>query len=358
MPSTGRRQTRHAAIFETLQREISEGRFAITGQLPGEIALTRRFRVSRPTVARALDGLRSQGLIERRPGAGTFLRRAAAVSGGLLGLIGAGIDHTEILGPIGAELARSAQDAGHRLILGDSGHSERDAERLTREFLARGVSGVFLAPLEVARQRELINRRLVTLLRDAGIAVILLDRDLLDFPARSDLDLVAVDDVRAGFQVASHLLRGGRTHLAFVARPGFPSTTDLRIAGCRQAAAQAGAAISVHIGDPGADGFVRGFATAGGQRVVVVCANDSTAAALIATLQRLRLAVPTAVRVAGFDDVGQAAGAGVPLTTMRLPCRALGQIAVRTLLERIREPRLPPRQILLDASLVVRRSSG
>jgi DNA-binding LacI/PurR family transcriptional regulator len=357
MPPTGRRQTRHAAIFETLQREISAGRFAANGRLPGEIELTRRFRVSRPTVARALDGLRSQGLIERRPGAGTFLRRTVAVSAGLLGLIGAGIDHTEILGPIGAELARSAQDAGHRLILGDSGRSERDAERLTREFLARGVSGVFLAPLEVARQRELINRRLVTLLRDAGIAVILLDRDLLDFPGRSDLDLVAVDDVRAGFQVASHLLRGGRRHLVFVARPGFPSTTDLRIAGCRQAAAQAGAAVSVHIGDPGAEAFVRGFATPG-VKTAVVCANDATAATLLATLQRLRLAVPTTVRVAGFDDVGRAAGAEVPLTTMRLPCRELGLIAVRTLLERIREPRLPPRQVLLDARLVVRRSSG
>jgi LacI family transcriptional regulator len=353
MTSPGRRQTRHAAILETLQREIAAGRYSADGKLPGEIALTRRFRVSRPTVAHALDGLRARGLIERRPGAGTFLRSTVPLHGGFLGLIGAGIDHTEILGPIGAELTHSAGEAGFRLLLGDAGRSEREAERLTREFLARGVSGVFLAPLETSERRELLNRRMAAMLRSAGIPLILLDRDLLDFPDRSDVDLVAVDDVRAGFQVASHLLRGGRRSLAFVARPGFPSTTDLRLAGCRQAAAQVGAALTVHIGQPDDDAFVGGITAS-----AVVCANDTTAATLIATLLRLGRTVPRQMRVAGFDDVGQAAAADVPLTTMRLPCRELGLLAVRTLLERIREPGLPPRQILLSARLVVRRSSG
>lgn len=351
MPEPGRRRTRHAAIFETLQREISAGRHA-GGRLPPEVELARRFAVSRPTVARALDELRRQGLVERRPGVGTTVRRAAAPAG-LIGLIGAGLSHTEILGPIGAELERSAAEAGHRLILGDSGATERDAERLTREFLARGVAGVLLAPLEAARQRELINRRLVAMLRGSGIAVVLIDRDLLDFPARSDLDLVAVDDVRAGFQAAVHVLRGGRRSLACVARPGFPSTTDLRFAGCRQAAAQAGAAVSVHVGDPADPGLARAVAAAA---PAAVCANDATATALIATLTGLGIAVPGRVRVAGVDDVAAAATAPVPLTTMRLPCRELGVLAVRTLLERIREPGLPPRQVLLDARLVVRRS--
>lgn len=356
MPPTRRPPTRHAAIFETLQREIAEGRFA-DGRLAGELELARRFRVSRPTVARALDGLRTQGLIERRPGAGTFIRSIAPVNGGLLGLIGAGINHTEILGPIGAELARSAQEAGYRLILGDSGATEKDAERLVREFRARGVAGVFLAPLETTGRRELANRRLVEVLRGADITVVLLDRDLLDFPARSELDLVAVDDVRAGFQVASHVLRGGRKSLSFVARPGFPSTTDLRMAGCRQAAAHADAGFTVHIGDPESEAFVATVVPATAKQAVV-CANDLTATAFIASVQRLGFSVPRQVRVAGFDDVGVAAAAAVPLTSMRLPCRELGMVAVDILLGRIREPRLPPRQILLDARLVVRRSSG
>lgn len=354
MPSSVPRRPKHRAIFEVLQREIAAGAYP-DGRLPGEVALTGRFAASRPTVARALDALRAQGLIERRPGAGTFLRRGAPAGGGVLGLIGAGLGHTEILGPIGDQLAHAAEGAGYRLVLGDAGLRERDAERLCAEYLARGVAGVFLAPLELAHGRELANRRLVAALRRARIPVVLLDRDLLDFPARSDVDLVAVDDVRAGCVLARHLLRGRRRRrLAVVARPGFPSTTDLRLAGCRQAAAMAGVPVEFLVGDPADPAFAARVAAAADS---VACSNDATAVALIATLLGLGVAVPGTVRVGGFDNLAAAAAAPVALTSMRLPCRDLGRLALATLLERIRQPDLPPRQVLLAAELVQRRSS-
>ncbi len=46
-----------------------------------------------------------------------------------------------------------------------------------------------------------------------------------------------------------------------------------------------------------------------------------------------------------------------PLTTMRQPCEAIAAMAVRTLLERIGAPSLPPREISLEATLVVREST-
>lgn len=352
------RRTRHRAIFEALQKEIATGAFAADGRLPTEQELTRRFRASRPTVARALNDLRGQGLIDRRPGAGTFLRSANPLHGGLIGLIGAGLGHTEILGPIGDEIARAARLARYHLLLGDAGGGERQADALGREFRARGVAGVVMAPLESLAGREAANRHIAAALAAAGIPVVLIDRDLLDFPARSALDLVAVDDVRAGCRLAAHLLERGCRRLGFVARPSPPSTTDLRIAGCRVAvAACPGAGLAVHLGDPDSPAFagelLRRPACDG-----LICANDRTAAQLMRTLAAAGVRVPQQVRVAGFDDVRDAAGLPVPLTTMRLPCRELGAMAVRTLLERIREPDLPARLITLDARLVVRRSTA
>jgi DNA-binding LacI/PurR family transcriptional regulator len=349
---------RHRSIFETLHGEIARGVYRATGQLPGEMELTRRFRASRPTVARALNDLRAKGLIDRRPGAGTFIRQAAPTSGGLFGLVGAGLGHTEILGPIGAEIERSAQTFGYRLLLGDAGIAESHAATLCREFRARGVAGVFLAPLETVAGREIVNRRMVTALAIAGIPVVLIDRDLLDFPERSDLDLVATDDVRAGFKLARHLMSRGCRRIGFVARPNPPSTTDLRIAGCRAAiAAEAGASLSVHFGDP----QDAAFSTSLIRREkchALICANDLTAAHLMRTLVDHGHAVPQTVRIAGFDDVRHSTMLPVPLTTMRLPCRDLGIIAVHTMLERIRDATLPARQIILDARLVVRRSTA
>jgi LacI family transcriptional regulator len=350
------RQPKHRAIYEVLQREIATGAYP-DGRLPTEADLVRRFAASRPTVARALDALRQQGLIERRAGQGTFLRAGsradpAPAKTALLGLIGSGLGHTEILRPIAAEIARSAETHGHRLVLGDAGQAETRAQALAEEFLARGVAGVFLAPLETLDGRAARNGRLLAAFLAARVPVVLLDRDLNEFPARSDLDLVAIDDFRAGFQAAAHLARQGCKRLAFVARPHYPSTTDLRLAGCREAGLRLRCAVVPHIGEPRDAAFANAILK--DRCDGAVCANDRTAADLVRALPGK---VPAALRVVGFDDVAAAADSPVPLTTMRLPCRELGRTAVHIMRERLRGAELPPLQVLLTATLVRRKSA-
>lgn len=356
--SAAPRTPRHREIFAVLQRELAAGAYAGDGLLPGEHELCRRFAVSRPTAARALNDLRALGLIERRPGSGSRVRRGGGTHGHVFGLVGAGLGHTEILGPLGAEIARAAEDHGCRLIQGDAGAAEADAPALCRGFRAAGVAGVFFAPLELSARREAVNRRIADACAAAGIAVVLLDRDLADYPGRSALDLVAIDDVRAGSVLGGHLLARGCRRLGFVLRPGHPSTSDLRMAGCRAAvAAFAGAEFSVHPGDPADPTFALALLRRH-RRDALVCANDRTAASLMRTLTAAGVRIPAEVRLAGFDDIAAAAAGPVPLTSMRLPLRELGALAVRTLLERIRDPALPPRQVLATARLVARRSTA
>ena len=68
--------------------------------------------------------------------------------------------------------------------------------------------------------------------------------------------------------------------------------------------------------------------------------------------------IPEDVRLVGIDDVSYASLLPVPLTTVRQPTRDIGEAALRTILDRIRMPHLPPRQVLLDGGLVIRRSCG
>ena len=67
--------------------------------------------------------------------------------------------------------------------------------------------------------------------------------------------------------------------------------------------------------------------------------------------------VPSKVRVAGFDDAKIAKLLNPPLTTIRQPVKCLAETAVASLLQRIRNPDLAPRAILLDAQMVDRRST-
>ena len=329
---------KHRRIFETLQREILAQKYDPAARLPSEAELVRRFRASRPTVIRAVRDLQALGLVDRRAGSGTYLRAAGAVSSKRLGLIVSGLGNTEILEPICAELGRAAEAAGHTLLWGGASthdFSAAQAEALCQEFIAQRVAGVFFAPLEHPDDRAAVNARIAAALAAAHIPAVLLDRDLGAFPDRSALDLVAIDNFAAGVTLATHLVAQAK-RIVFVAKPRYPATTDLRLAGCREALARSGKAatpLRVCIGDPEEAGFVQQIMADGVDGVI--CSNDLTAAQLAQTFARLGVAIPRDLRLAGFDDVRYATLLSPPLTTMRQPCRALAQTALRAMLERV-----------------------
>lgn len=61
-------------LAEHLRREIDGGDLPPGSRLPSEPELSRRHRIGRPTVRQATELLVRRGLVERRRGAGTFVR--------------------------------------------------------------------------------------------------------------------------------------------------------------------------------------------------------------------------------------------------------------------------------------------
>ncbi len=360
---------KHRAISRELRAEIAAGKYAPASRLPSEPQLVRRFGVSRPTIARALSDLQREGLIERRAGSGTYVRKTteAAPATRLLGLIIPGLGTTEIFDVICGELASLARVHDYSLLWGGSVRPQPGAdasighaEDLCRQFIERRVGGVFFAPFELTPQQERANRRLAEMLRDAGTPVVLLDRDIQSFPNRSPFDLVGIDNVAGGFLLAEHLIKLGCERIQFVARPLSAPTVDARIAGAREALVRHGLEPPprwVATGDPADLKFVRSL-LAGRQADAFLCANDYTAAVLMRSLETAGARVPRDVRVVGFDDVKYATLLSVPLTTMHQPCRDIAVTAFRVMLERMAEPTLPARSLALMPRLVVRESCG
>ncbi len=361
---------KYRLILDHLREGIRTRRFETGARLPSEMELARKFGVSRPTAVRAMQELQSLGLVERRVGSGTYLRTSGGRTADrtvTLGLLVSGLGNTEILDPICSHITRAAEAHRHVVVRGVPGDlptgedfSPQQAESLCRQFIDRGVDGVFFAPLEKPEDRAAINQRIAATLHDAGIAVVLLDRDLLEFPQRSQFDLVGIDNFAAGFDLATCLLDAGRRNLRFFARPSYPATTDLRMAGCREAMARHGVKVLspwARFGDPTDPATVNAVLS----RPMpdgIICSNDLTAAMLMQTLGDMGVRVPRDLAVAGFDDVRYATLLSVPLTTMRYPCQSLGTIAVQTMLRRLSEPAFPPCKITLPATLVVRRSTA
>ena len=362
---------KHRDISRQLRADIAAGRYAAGARLPSEPQLVKQFGVSRPTVGRALLDLQNEGLIERRAGSGTYVKGGAAAQAASftrqLGLLIPGLDTTEIFQLICGELASLARVHEYSVLWGGSTHPRQDtdaslehAEELCQQFIERKVSGVFFAPYELMPEQEQANRRLAVSLRQAGIPVVLLDRDLLPFPNRSDFDLVGLDNMAGGYLLAEHLIKLGCRHLRFVARPRSAPTVDARIAGVREALVRHQLDHDpgwLHTGDPADAKFVRKL-TAGKQADAFICANDDTAATLMRSLEAGGIKVPRDVRAVGFDDAKYATLVSPSLTTIHQPSRDIAMIAFRAMLERIAEPMLPARSFALTPRLVVRESCG
>lgn len=359
---------KHRQVFEIMRSRIESGDYQPGDRIPSEALLIQEFGVSRPTVARALQDLERRGLVKRRRGAGTYVSQVNG-SGKLFGLLIPGLGDTEVFEPICAEMARVAQHGGHSLVWGAAhqahGQFGPNADKsaiawdLCQRFIRDRVGGVFFAPLELIPNKDSINRRIAAALDDANIPVVLLDRDYVKYPGRSDHDLVGINNRRVGHTITDHLFAAGCKRLVFVLRPGSASTIHARAAGFAEAFITRRAPFDIELiqeCDPCDIAYIRRMLRKH-KPDGIVCGNDVTAGHLLHTLDELNVGVPEDMMIGGIDDVKYAELLRVRLTTVRQPFAAIGDAAYHTMLDRIERPNAAPRHITLGCELVIRDST-
>jgi DNA-binding LacI/PurR family transcriptional regulator/signal transduction histidine kinase len=165
-------------------------------------------------------------------------------------------------------------------------------------------------------------------------------------------------------EVVHHLARvHGCRRIAFV-RGYEGAEARARLRGYRRALEECGLPFDPALDVPG------DFSREGGTRAVrillderrasfdaLVCSNDTMAIYALRELARRGLRIPEDVRVAGFDDIAEAAGADPPLSTLAQPLREVGALAVDLALRRIAGEHFPE-LIPVSGRMVARRSCG
>lgn len=181
--------------------------------------------------------------------------------------------------------------------------------------------------------------------------------------------LVDVDNVGASRAAVEHLIARGHRQVVHFAGPSGSTHAKERLDGVRRALGAARLAFTdrdvVPAGASLADGYhaAREYFgarrdAASGRPTAVTCYNDLVAIGVCRALAELGLRVPEDVAVVGFDDIPILEYLPVPLTSVRIPTRRMGEVAAELLIRHIesREP-LPPQKVYLDAELIVRRST-
>ncbi|MBV9225359.1 MAG: GntR family transcriptional regulator [Acidobacteriaceae bacterium] len=358
---------KYQKLFESLKADIISGRYKPGQKMPSEAALVYKSGASRITVGRAIRELQNLGLVERMAGSGTYVRDVSREQRPhLFGLLIPDLGETEIFEPICQGIANAPEATEHALLWGhtDTHLSKTEqAWRLCQQYIGKNVSGVFFAALEFEAEAEKVNRRILKVLSQAGIAVVLLDRRSSKAPERHRPDLVGINNHQAGYIATEHLIQLGCRRIGFLGYHGALSTIAERMAGYQDALAAHGlrpaidpTTVQVH---PHKEQSVSWSSKSQIDSVeAFVCVNDRVAGQLMHLFLPRGIRIPEDVRLVGIDDVSYASLLPVPLTTVRQPVREIGEAALRTMLDRLRTPRLPPREVLLDGDLVIRKSCG
>jgi LacI family transcriptional regulator len=261
--------------------------------------------------------------------------------------------------PFFNEVVRGAEDEASRhgiaILVGNTDEDPAREGMYLDLFEEQRVRGVLIAPYGD------ITRRL-TQLRDRGIPAVLVDR----MNVEGSFSSVATDSVVGGRIAAEHLIETGRRKLAFVGGPFDIRQARDRLDGARWAVESSDVGATIEVIATRALTVEEGAAA--GRRILerppqqrpdaLFAANDLVALGL---LQGLvvdgSVLVPEQMALIGFDDIAFAAAAAVPISSVRQPSRAIGQTALRILLEESGDDTLIPRQTVFRPELVVRAST-
>jgi LacI family transcriptional regulator len=248
----------------------------------------------------------------------------------------------------GAE--RAATSAGHAVLIS----ATHIASGRDLAFMVAGKADGL-----VVMARCLPEQDIAVLSRSLPV-VVLANRYGADGP-----DFVGADNRSGSRTITTHLIRvHGCTDLAFLAGPAESPDSRERFAGFCEALREAdlpvpdSPAASGGFNEAGGGAAVAALIAEGRRPQAIVCGNDEMAIGALSALRARRLRVPADIAVTGFDDIGVAHHVSPALTTVRQPIRALGEEAVRILLDRIHNRSAPRNSIVLPTEVVIRRSCG
>lgn len=220
------------------------------------------------------------------------------------------------------------RELGYHLVV-ESLHNDAPdlRQQIDRMVLALRPDGMILTPPLCD------NPEVLAALRESGTPCVLMspERDLRGVPS------VRMDDVHAAEEITNLLLSLGHQRIAFIKGPPDQSASGLRYQGFVNALRAHGLQPDPDLIQPGTFTFAGGRDAAHQllsrrQRPTAVFAsNDDMALGVLAAAQRLGLAVPNELSVAGFDDSPTAALVWPPLTTVRQPVAEMARTAVEML---------------------------
>jgi LacI family transcriptional regulator len=237
---------------------------------------------------------------------------------------------------------------------GDLARAEAEIERIVSD----GADGLLIAPplADSAAVLDFVESN------DIPAVVVSSSR------VRDSICAVGIDAYKAAREMTRHLISLGHRRIGFIAGHPKHATSEFRLAGYRDALAEASLQCHGQLVAQGLYTYRSGLDAAeqllslAERPSAIFASNDEMAAATAAVAHRLGLDVPADLSVCGFDDTPLATLIWPQLTTIHVPIaelsRAAADLLVRSIKARETDEKRAPQHIVLDYTLIRRQSDA
>jgi LacI family transcriptional regulator len=178
------------------------------------------------------------------------------------------------------------------------------------------------------------------------------------------LNVINFDNFGGSYDVTKHLLHLGHRQIAIIKGPEGARDAGERVRGYRAAMAAIGIEDTSLLEYRGEYTQEAGYLAAqlilqnaNPRPTAIVCANDYCAIGAIRALAEAGVGVPDEVAITGFDGINSGQYIQPPLTSVKVPMRAIGARAVDRLIQLLEGDDATPRQETVPVELITRAST-
>ena len=337
--------------IEGLRASIRSGKLEPGEMVGTESAFAQKWGLARNTVRRAVDTLIRDGLLERRPGKGLYVKLPSTVARAIQVIVpNLAWEHT-------LQIARGAQQAGAQSgiqiqIYDAHGRMELDLE-VVRRLPDRLMDGAIIISVHHPSFSEVLFE-----LKAAGFPFVLADQRLRDL----EVPTVEIDNYRGGYIVGQKLAEFGHQRVAFVGPLQLHVIND-RLAGFRDAMLDARVmfdrSLVIDLGGEGLNDFLNDRIDTTGQLIApllsrsdrptaIFDASGDVAPQVYRAAQQSGLRIPEDISVVSFEDSPYFRMLDPRVSTLRHPWNEVGKTALEMLLRQIDRKGSPPRRGLFE----------
>lgn len=340
--------SKYQEIVDYLTEKMQSGAYREHDRLPTEQELSEQFEVSRPTVVRAMEFLRSAGLVYRIQGKGTF---AASDSGNARSKIisvvlpfaqyrdTARLDETNILKGIERRLSQR----GYYTMLH---YCKDDGDDFLR-VVSEAESSVSIGIIAYVA-KNLMKCSHIYSLFSSGRPTVLIDKPLIG----SHLPCVRPDNAAGGAIAVRHLQKCGYTVICYLTDAElvtFSESSRERYMGfCEEIQRSANDSSFTYChrlveseqqNPQAAEQAIRQLVHEfPGQRIGLFCANDFFAQRVYCACRNMELQVPEQIGIIGFDGLGLVLPGECRLTTVAQDFYQIGKSAAEIIICQLETP--------------------